>query len=58
MMNENIEILIKIVLGIIGVFAGVFLSKKMGYSKEANAIKIIVIIVLLLFALWNEGVFN
>lgn len=58
MMNTSIEIILKLVLGIIGVSAGIFFSKRIGYSRSANALKIIVIILLILFVLWNEGVFG
>lgn len=40
---------------IIGLIVGYFISSKLGDNK---VFKIIFIILLLLFALWNEGVFG
>lgn len=43
---------------IIGIFLGFFVSKKLGNSRNALILKIFLIILLILFALWNEGVFG
>jgi len=43
---------------IVGLFIGLFISNKLGNSTQARVIKILLIITLIAFALWNEGVFG
>ena len=52
------NIIIRILIGICGITLGIFLSRKMGDSKNSNILKILIIILIILFALWNEGVFG
>ena len=47
-----------IIICVVGLFLGLFISNKLGNSIEARVVKIIMIILLILFALWNEGVFG
>ncbi len=52
------NVLVKILLGIAGISLGIALSKRMGYGKNTTFIKILIIILLIIFALWNERVFG
>lgn len=47
-----------LLISIVGLFIGIFISNKLGNGTEAKTLKIILIILLILFALWNEGVFG
>ena len=47
--------MITIIVSFFGLILGGTIAKSLGDSKEANAVKIILVILLILFALWNEG---
>ena len=50
--------LLTIIAGIAGLALGSTVSSKIGHSKSGTILKILLIILLLLFALWNEGLFG
>jgi len=47
-----------IILGVVGFIIGMKLAELIENNTKATTIKIIMIILLLLFVIWNEGGFN
>jgi len=45
-----------LIICFIGLILGAIISQSLGDSKGANIVKILMVIALILFALWNEGV--
>lgn len=55
--------LLTIIVCVVGLVVGMFISKEIAelFSDEPNigiAIRIVIVVMLLLFAFWNEGGFN
>ena len=50
--------MITILVCVIGFILGLLISKALGNSSEAKIIKIIIVIALIIFAMWNEGLFT
>jgi len=44
------------IICIVGFVLGMIISKKLGNSTEANILKVLIVIAIILFALINEGV--
>ena len=50
--------MITIIICIAGLILGHIVSKNIGDSREATFLKVLLIIGLVLFSIWNEGGFN
>jgi len=48
--------MVTFIVCVTGLILGMAFSKWLGDSREANVLRVILVLALILFAMWNEGV--